>query len=203
MATWAATCCSGPACPYFADPSSGEQANPGSGCPAITGEHHNHAILDWSDQCVATQPSDMAVALAAFDAVVHFETLDGPGELPLSEFYLAVGDSPHRETALPAHALITAVTLPASAVSPRSRYRKVRERASYAFANVSVAAPWTSQTDRSGALGSPSVVSRRGHGALGQRRRSLMALPRPLTASGLPPMRSSRRLSRCATTSTR
>ncbi|MGP0036290.1 MAG: FAD binding domain-containing protein [Solirubrobacteraceae bacterium] len=127
-------------CAYFADPSQPcNKRNPGSGCPAITGEHHNHAILGWSRQCVATNPSDMAVALAAFDAVVHYETLDGAGEIPLSEFYLAVGDSPQRETVLPAGALITAVTLPASAVSPRSRYRKVRERASYAFANVSVA----------------------------------------------------------------
>jgi xanthine dehydrogenase YagS FAD-binding subunit len=82
----------------------------------------------------------MAVALAAFDAVVQFETLDGPGELPLSEFYVPVADAPHLETALPAHALITAVVLPKSAVDANSRYRKVRERASYAFATVSVAA---------------------------------------------------------------
>ncbi len=128
-------------CAYFADPSEPcNKRDPGSGCPAITGEHHNHAILGWSRHCVATNPSDMAVALAAFDAVVHYETLDGSGEIPLSEFYPAVGDSPERETALPAGALITAVSLPASAVSPRSRYRKVRERASYAFATVSVAA---------------------------------------------------------------
>ncbi|MYZ34570.1 xanthine dehydrogenase family protein subunit M [Streptomyces sp. MnatMP-M17] len=128
-------------CAYFADPS--EPCNkrvPGSGCAAITGEHHNHAILGWSDHCVATHPSDMAVALAAFDAVVHYETLDGVHEIPLSEFYPPVGDAPQQETVLPPGALITAVTLPASAVSPRSRYRKVRERASYAFANVSVAA---------------------------------------------------------------
>jgi xanthine dehydrogenase YagS FAD-binding subunit len=82
----------------------------------------------------------MAVALTAFDAVVHYETLDGTGEIPLSEFYLPVGDTPHRETALPAGALITAVSLPKSAAGPRSRYRKVRERASYAFATVSIAA---------------------------------------------------------------
>ncbi|MEV6982010.1 xanthine dehydrogenase family protein subunit M [Sphaerisporangium sp. NPDC051017] len=128
-------------CAYFADPS--EPCNkraPGSGCPAIAGEHHNHAILGWSDHCVATNPSDMAVALAAFDAVMHYETLDGAGEIPLPEFYLPVGATPQRETALPPHALITAVALPGAAVSPRSRYRKVRERASYAFANVSIAA---------------------------------------------------------------
>ncbi|MEV7234752.1 xanthine dehydrogenase family protein subunit M [Streptomyces sp. NPDC051020] len=128
-------------CGYFADLSQPcNKRSPGSGCAAITGEHHNHAVLDWSEHCVATHPSDMTVALAAFDARVHYETLDGTHEIPLSEFYLPVGVSPQRETALPHGALITAITLPAGAASPRSRYRKVRERASYAFANVSVAA---------------------------------------------------------------
>jgi xanthine dehydrogenase YagS FAD-binding subunit len=128
-------------CGYFADPSQAcNKRVPGSGCAAIAGEHHNHAILGWSPHCAATHPSDMAVAMAAFDAVVHYETLDGAGEIPLSEFYLPVGDTPERETALPPGALITAIALPGSAVSPRSRYRKVRERASYAFATVSVAA---------------------------------------------------------------
>jgi xanthine dehydrogenase YagS FAD-binding subunit len=128
-------------CGYFADLSQPcNKRSPGSGCAAITGEHHNHAVLDWSEHCVATHPSDMTVALAAFDARVHYETLDGSHEIPLSEFYLPVGESPQRETALPHGALITAITLPARAASPRSRYRKVRERASYAFANVAVAA---------------------------------------------------------------
>ncbi|MGN9783210.1 FAD binding domain-containing protein [Nonomuraea sp. ZG12] len=128
-------------CAYFADPSQAcNKRVPGSGCAAVAGEHHNHAIFDWSQHCAATHPSDMAVALAAFDAVVHYETLDGAGEIPLSEFYLPVGDTPERETALPPGALITAVALPGSAISPRSRYRKVRERASYAFATVSIAA---------------------------------------------------------------
>ncbi|MFE7709108.1 FAD binding domain-containing protein [Streptomyces sp. NPDC057486] len=128
-------------CGYFADASQPcNKRSPGSGCSAIAGKHHNHAILDWTDHCVATHPSDMTVALAAFDAVVRYETRDGSHEIPLSEFYLPVGESPHRETALPPGALITAVTLPAAAASPRSRYRKVRERASYAFGNVSVAA---------------------------------------------------------------
>ncbi|MFF5234989.1 FAD binding domain-containing protein [Dactylosporangium sp. NPDC000521] len=128
-------------CPYFADLAQPcNKRVPGSGCPAIAGEHHNHAILGRSEHCVATHPSDMAVALAAFDAVVHYETLNGPGEIPLSRFYLPVGDRPDRETALPPGALITAVALPGSAVARRSRYRKVRERASYAFATVSVAA---------------------------------------------------------------
>ncbi len=128
-------------CGYFTDP--GMPCNkrvPGSGCPAIAGEHHNHAILGASEHCVAVHPSDMGVALAAFDAVVSYETAQGPGELPLADFYLPVGDTPHRETALPPGALITGVTLPPAPVAALSRYRKVRERASYAFAIGSVAA---------------------------------------------------------------
>ncbi|MER7691042.1 xanthine dehydrogenase family protein subunit M [Streptomyces sp. NPDC097610] len=128
-------------CGYFADLAKPcNKRVPGSGCPAVEGEHHNHAVLGASAHCVATHPSDMAVALTAFDAVVSYETADGPGELPLAEFYLPVGDTPHLETALPPGALITGVTLPAAPVAARSRYRKVRERASYAFAIGSIAA---------------------------------------------------------------
>ncbi|MFJ9671058.1 FAD binding domain-containing protein [Streptomyces sp. NPDC101221] len=128
-------------CGYFTDLSKPcNKRAPGSGCPALTGEHHNHAVLGASDHCVAVHPSDMGVALAAFDAVVGYETLEGPGRLPLADFYLPVGDTPHRETALPPGALITGVTLPPAPVAARSRYRKVRERASYAFAIGSVAA---------------------------------------------------------------
>ncbi|MCG0062054.1 MULTISPECIES: FAD binding domain-containing protein [Streptomyces] len=128
-------------CGYFADVSRPcNKRVPGSGCPAVAGEHRNHAILGASDHCVAVHASDMAVALTAFDAVVHFETADGPGDLPLTDFYLPVGDTPHRETALPAGALITGITLPPAPVAAHSRYRKVRERASYAFAIGSLAA---------------------------------------------------------------
>ncbi|MDH6554013.1 xanthine dehydrogenase family protein subunit M [Streptomyces sp. SAI-041] len=128
-------------CGYFTDVTKPcNKRVPGSGCPAIEGEHHNHAILGASEHCVAIHPSDMGVALTAFDAVVLYETADGPGALPLADFYLPVGDSPHRETALPPGALITGVTLPPAPVAARSRYRKVRERASYAFAIGSVAA---------------------------------------------------------------
>ncbi|EST36269.1 FAD binding domain-containing protein, partial [Streptomyces roseochromogenus] len=128
-------------CGYFTDVTRPcNKRRPGSGCPALAGEHHNHAILGASDHCVAVHPSDMAVALAAFDAVVHFETADGAGELALADFYLPVGDTPHRETALPAGALITGITLPPAPVAAHSRYRKVRERASYAFALGSLAA---------------------------------------------------------------
>jgi xanthine dehydrogenase YagS FAD-binding subunit len=128
-------------CGYFTDVTKPcNKRVPGSGCPAIGGEHHNHAILGASGHCVAVHPSDMGVALAAFDAVVSYETADGPGELPLADFYLPVGETPHRETALPPGALITGVTLPPAPVAARSRYRKVRERASYAFAIGSIAA---------------------------------------------------------------
>ncbi|MFF3487936.1 FAD binding domain-containing protein [Streptomyces sp. NPDC002701] len=128
-------------CGYFTDVTKPcNKRVPGSGCPAIEGEHHNHAILGASDHCVATHPSDLGVALTAFDAVVSYETPDGPGELPLTEFYLPVGDTPHLETALPPGALITGVTLPPAPVAATSRYRKVRERASYAFAIGSIAA---------------------------------------------------------------
>ncbi|PPS87226.1 FAD binding domain-containing protein [Streptomyces sp. MH60] len=128
-------------CGYFTDLSKPcNKRAPGSGCSALTGEHHNHAVLGASDHCVAVHPSDMGVALTAFDAVVGYETLDGPGQVTLADFYLPVGDTPHRETALPPGALITGVTLPPAPVAARSRYRKVRERASYAFAIGSVAA---------------------------------------------------------------
>ncbi|MCX4231390.1 FAD binding domain-containing protein [Streptomyces ortus] len=128
-------------CGYFTDVTKPcNKRDPGSGCPAIQGEHHNHAILGASEHCVATHPSDLAVALTAFDAVVTYETADGPGELPLTDFYLPVGDTPHLETALPPGALITGVVLPPAPVAANSRYRKVRERASYAFAIGSIAA---------------------------------------------------------------
>ncbi|GGS55055.1 xanthine dehydrogenase family protein subunit M [Streptomyces sp. WA6-1-16] len=136
-------------CGYFTDLSQPcNKRAPGTGCPAVTGEHHNHAVLGASDHCVAVHPSDMGVALTAFDAVVSYESAEGPGEVPLSDFYLPVGDTPHRETALPAGALITHVTLPAAPVAARSRYRKVRERASYAFAIGSVAAALTVEDGR-------------------------------------------------------
>ncbi|MEU5822210.1 xanthine dehydrogenase family protein subunit M [Streptomyces sp. NPDC047803] len=141
MATVAGNLLQRTRCGYFADLAKPcNKRAPGTGCPAVAGDHRNHAILGASAHCVATHPSDMAVALAAFDAVVTYETADGPGELPLDAFYLPVGDTPHIETALPAGAVITGVTLPPVPAAAHSRYRKVRERASYAFAIGSVAA---------------------------------------------------------------
>ncbi|TLQ42535.1 FAD binding domain-containing protein [Streptomyces marianii] len=128
-------------CAYFNDITTPcNKRVPGSGCPAIEGDHHNHAILGASESCAAVHPSDLTVALTAFDAVVSYQTSQGPGELPFTEFYLPVRDTPHRETALPPGALVTGVTLPPAPLAAHSRFRKVRERASYAFAIGSVVA---------------------------------------------------------------
>jgi xanthine dehydrogenase YagS FAD-binding subunit len=126
-------------CSYFQDVTKPcNKRAPGSGCPARTGEHHNLAILGASEQCIATHPSDMAVALAALDATVHADTADGPVSMSIDDFYRLPGDDPTRDTTLPPGALITAVELPPPV--GRSGYRKARERASYSFAIASVAA---------------------------------------------------------------
>jgi xanthine dehydrogenase YagS FAD-binding subunit len=128
-------------CGYFTDVTKPcNKRAPGTGCPARSGEHHNLAILGGSAHCIATNPSDMAVPMIAFDAVVHVQEPAGPREVPIAEFYRLPGDTPHLETTLAPGALITAVDLPAMPIAAASRYRKVRERASYAFALASIAA---------------------------------------------------------------
>jgi xanthine dehydrogenase YagS FAD-binding subunit len=128
-------------CPYFTDVTKPcNKRVPGTGCPARDGEHHNHAILGASVQCIATHPSDFAVGLVALDARVTVQESDGPREIPLEEFYRPVGSTPERETVLGPGALITGIVLPGLPMAARSRYRKVRERASYAFAIGSIAA---------------------------------------------------------------
>lgn len=128
-------------CSYFTDVASAcNKRVPGSGCPAIRSERDGYAILGTSSHCIAVHPSDLCVALAAFDAVVSFVSRDGAGEIPLVDLHVPVGDTPHVETALPRSALITRVTVPPASAASRSRYRKVRERASYAFALASIAA---------------------------------------------------------------
>jgi xanthine dehydrogenase YagS FAD-binding subunit len=128
-------------CGYFTDVTKPcNKRAPGTGCPARSGEHHNLAILGGSAHCIATNPSDMAVPMSAFDAVVHVQEPAGPREVPIAEFYRLPGDTPHLETTLAPGALITAVDLPAMPIAAASRYRKVRERASYAFALASIAA---------------------------------------------------------------
>ncbi|NMH97051.1 FAD binding domain-containing protein [Pseudonocardia acidicola] len=128
-------------CPYFADVTKPcNKRAPGTGCPARTGEHHNLAILGASEHCIATNPSDLGVTLAAFDAVVHVQEAAGPRTIPLRDFHRLPGDTPDREVTMAAGALITGVGLPALPIAAGSRYRKVRDRASYAFATASIAA---------------------------------------------------------------
>ena len=128
-------------CLYFQDVTKPcNKRTPGSGCPARVGDHRNLAILGGSPHCVATHPSDMAVALAALDAVVHVEGAAGPRAIPLSGFYRLPGDEPDRETTMERGDLITAVEVPALGYAGNSKYRKVRDRASYAFGVASVAA---------------------------------------------------------------
>jgi xanthine dehydrogenase YagS FAD-binding subunit len=125
-------------CRYFQDVTKPcNKRVPGTGCPARDGEHRNLAILGASQDCVATHPSDMAVALAALDAVVH---LHGGASVPVVDLHRLPGDTPQVETTLPAGALITGIELPALPLARRSTYRKVRDRASYAFAVASIAA---------------------------------------------------------------
>ncbi|KZY24992.1 xanthine dehydrogenase, partial [Sulfitobacter sp. HI0040] len=126
-------------CYYFQDIDSPcNKREPGSGCSAIGGATRLHAILGASEECIATHPSDMAVAMQALGAVVEVEGPEGARSIPLSEFYLLPGDRPDRETVLEPGDLITAVTLPPPPPG-RQTYRKVRDRASYAFALTSVA----------------------------------------------------------------
>jgi xanthine dehydrogenase YagS FAD-binding subunit len=129
-------------CSYFYD-DDGARCNkrePGQGCDAIGGFNRMHAILGGSDQCVATHPSDMCVALAALDAVVHLESAAGKRAVPLTDFHRLPADQPQIETVLKPGELITGIELPPASFGKYSTYRKVRDRASYAFALVSVAA---------------------------------------------------------------
>ncbi len=128
-------------CYYFYDEAARcNKRKPASGCDAIDGFNRIHAIMGTSDACIATHPSDMCVALAALDAVVRVEGAVGERKIPFNEFHRLPGDTPHIETALQPGELITSIELPALAFAATSRYRKVRDRASYAFALVSVAA---------------------------------------------------------------
>ncbi|HET6944072.1 MAG TPA: xanthine dehydrogenase family protein subunit M [Gaiellaceae bacterium] len=128
-------------CAYFQDVTKPcNKREPGSGCPAREGEHHNLAIIGHSEHCVATHPSDMAVALCAFDAVVHVVGADGSRTIPVVDFHRLPGDTPERDSVLEPGELIVAVELPPLPAAAHSRYRKVRERASFSFALVSVAA---------------------------------------------------------------
>ena len=128
-------------CHYFYDTASRcNKRAPGSGCDAIEGFNRMHAILGSSPSCIATHPSDMCVALAALEAKVNVTGPSGERSLPFSEVHRLPGDSPEIDTSLQSDELITSIDLPASSAGLSSVYRKVRDRASYAFALVSVAA---------------------------------------------------------------
>jgi len=128
-------------CPYFYDTNQPcNKRQPGSGCSAIGGFSRQHAVVGVSEACIATHPSDMAVAMRALDAVVETVTADGASRaIAIEDFHCLPGDTPHIETVLQQGEIITAVVLPPP-VGGRQIYRKVRDRASYAFALVSVAA---------------------------------------------------------------
>ena len=128
-------------CPYFYDTNQPcNKRQPGSGCAAIGGINRQHAVIGSSDACIATHPSDMAVAMRALDATVETVRPDGQTRrIPIADFHRLPGDTPHIETALATSELITAVTL-SKPVGGKHIYRKVRDRASYAFALVSIGA---------------------------------------------------------------
>lgn len=128
-------------CPYFYDTNQPcNKRQPGSGCSAIGGFSRQHAVIGVSDACIATHPSDMAVAMRALDAVVETVTSDGESRsIAVKDFHLLPGDTPDVETVLEPGEIITAVTLPPP-IGGRQIYRKVRDRASYAFALISIAA---------------------------------------------------------------
>ena len=112
---------------------------PGSGCPAITGHNRTLAILGASEHCIATNPSDMCVALAALEATVHIQGTKGSRAVAFADFHLLPGDTPHRETVLEPGDLITHVTLPPPIAGSKQVYLKLRDRASYEFALASAA----------------------------------------------------------------
>ncbi|MFJ5678548.1 FAD binding domain-containing protein [Streptomyces sp. NPDC093097] len=128
-------------CTYFQDTTKPcNKREPGTGCPAIDGAHRDLAVLGHSPHCVATQPSDMAVALAALDATVRLHGPEGERTVPATDFHRLPGDSPERDTEIRLGELVTAVELPPPHPGAHARYRKARDRASFAFALASVAA---------------------------------------------------------------
>lgn len=189
-------------CSYFQDVSKPcNKRQPGSGCPAVEGDHRNLAIIGHSAACVATHPSDMAVALAALGTSVHVEGRRGARRVTMPGLHRLPGDEPDRDTVLDPGDLITAVELPALPFAARSRYRKVRDRASFAFAVVSVAAaldvaggvvrdcriafgglahvPWRAELAEEALRGSPATAAEFGRAADAE-----LARARPLPENG-------------------
>jgi xanthine dehydrogenase YagS FAD-binding subunit len=129
-------------CAYFRDETDGRcnKRSPGSGCAALHGLNRNHAIFGWSESCVATNPSDLAVAFAAMDAVVIVRGQAGERRIPFADFHRLPGSAPERDNLLDRGDLIIAIEVPANPEARTSHYLKVRDRASYEFALVSAAA---------------------------------------------------------------
>ena len=141
MASMGGNLCQRVRCSYFRDATSPcNKRDPGSGCAALDGFNRGHAILGTSDTCIATHPSDVAVALVALDAVVHMRGPGGERAIPVDDFFLLPGNSPEREHPLEHGELIVAIEVPATPTARRSIYLKFRDRESYEFALVSVAA---------------------------------------------------------------
>lgn len=133
-------------CAYFREPTAGtpggygcNKRTPGTGCAALDGFHRTHAILGTSDHCIATHPSDMCVAMAALEAVIHVEGPKGKRVIPFADFHKLPGDTPNIENALDAGELVTYVDLPKPIDGAKSVYLKLRDRASYEFALASAA----------------------------------------------------------------
>jgi xanthine dehydrogenase YagS FAD-binding subunit len=140
MATTAGNLLQRTRCVYFRDTAMAcNKREPGSGCPAITGHNRTLAILGASENCIATNPSDMCVALAALEAIVHIQGPKGSRAVAFGDFHLLPGDTPHRETVLEPGDLITHVTLPPPITGSKQVYLKLRDRASYEFALASAA----------------------------------------------------------------
>jgi xanthine dehydrogenase YagS FAD-binding subunit len=140
MATTAGNLLQRTRCVYFRETATPcNKREPGSGCSAINGANRTLAILGTSEHCIATNPSDMNVALTALEATIHVQGVKGQRSIPIGEFYLLPGETPHRETVLEPGDLITHVTLPPPAAGAKSLYLKLRDRASYEFALASAA----------------------------------------------------------------
>lgn len=140
MATTAGNLLQRTRCPYFRDTAMPcNKREPGTGCPAITGTNRTMAILGTSDKCIATNPSDMCVAMAALEATIHITGPKGSRSVPIGDFHLLPGNTPDRETVLEPGDLITHVTLPPPVAGSKQFYLKLRDRASYEFALASAA----------------------------------------------------------------
>jgi xanthine dehydrogenase YagS FAD-binding subunit len=170
-------------CPYFRDTgyAACNKRQPGSGCSAIIGENRWNAVLGGSEHCIATHPSDLAVALVALDAVVQVRGSRGERVVPLVDFHRLPGNSPHVETVLRPSEVVTGIVVPANPVARRSHYLKVRDRASFEFAVVSAAVALELQHD--GRIGHARVAV----GGVGTKPWRLRKVEAALAGSSLAP----------------